>query len=246
MRTCCQLLIAIATLATFGGVPIQAQESLQVVIDATYPPMGYFKDGLRTGFDVELIEALGRVMGKRIQWIDIDFKGLIPALQADRADMAASALYITDDRKQVVDFTDPYYAGGLVVLARKDGPITAVQDMVGRKVSVQVGTKSVAYLKEHHPSVQRLEVEKNQEMFNLVQTGRADAVVTGWPAAQLFAQSTPGLTVLTDPITTEEYGIAVSKRQPELTEALNEALRKLKADGIYDQIVNKWFGAPAQ
>ena len=86
--------------------------------------------------------------------------------------------------------------------------------MDGRKVSVQVGTKSVNYLKEHFPSVQRVEVEKNQEMFSLVQIGRAEAAVTGKPAAKLFAQSTPDLTVLTEQVTTEEYGIAVPRTSP--------------------------------
>jgi len=247
MNTRRQLLTAVVALGlTWGATSAQAQETLRVVTDATFPPMEFVKDGKRTGFDIELIEALGKAMGKKIEWIDIDFKGLIPALQAGRAEMAVSAIYITDARKQVVDFTDPYYAGGLVVLTRKDGPIKTLKDLDGRKVSVQVGTKSVSYLKEHYPSVQRVEVEKNQEMFNLVQIGRADAAVTGKPAAKLFAQSTPDLTVLADQITTEEYGIAVSKRLPELKTELNEALKKIKADGTYEQIVNKWFEAPAQ
>ena len=172
-------------------------------------------------------------------------QGLIPALQAGRADIAVSAIYITPERSRVVDFTDPYYAGGLVVLT-KDGPIKTLKDMDGRKVSVQVGTKSVNYLKEHFPSVQRVEVEKNQEMFSLVQIGRAEAAVTGKPAAKLFAQSTPDLTVLTEQVTTEEYGIAVPKNKPELTRDLNAALAKLKADGSYQAIVNKWFEAPAK
>src|SRR3546814_8496036 len=92
---------------------------------------------------------------------------------------------------------------GLVVLTLKDGPIKSLKDLDGRKVSVQVGTKSVNYLKEHYPKVQRVEVEKNQEMFNLVQVGRADAAVTGKPAAKLFAQNSPELTVLGDQITTD-------------------------------------------
>ena len=247
MKTRRQLLTAALALGLAWGVaPAHAQESLRVVTDATFPPMEFVKDGQRTGFDIELIEALGKAMGKQIEWIDIDFKGLIPALQAGRADMAVSAIYITDTRRQVVDFTDPYYAGGLVVLTRQDGPIKSLKDLEGRKVSVQVGTKSVNYLKEHYPKVQRVEVEKNQEMFNLVQVGRAEAAVTGKPAAKLFAQSSPGLTVLDEQITTEQYGIAVSKRQPELTAELNAALKQLKADGTYDKIVGKWFEAAPQ
>lgn len=247
MKTRRQLLSAVLAFGlACGAGAVQAQESLRVVTDATFPPMEFVKDGKRTGFDIDLVEALGKAMGKKVEWIDIDFKGLIPAVQAGRADMAVSAIYITDARRQVVDFTDPYYVGGLAVLTRKDGPIKSLKDLDGRKVSVQVGTKSVSYLKEHYPEVQRVEVEKNQEMFNLVQIGRADAAVTGKPAAKLFAQSTTDMTVLPEQITSEEYGIAVSKRQPELTASLNEALKKIKADGTYEQIVDKWFEAPAQ
>jgi polar amino acid transport system substrate-binding protein len=72
----------------------------------------------RTGFDIELVEAIGKTLGKQVEWIDIDFKGLIPGLMSKRFDMAVSAIYITDERKKVVDFTDSYYAGGLVVMVR--------------------------------------------------------------------------------------------------------------------------------
>ncbi|MNO03416.1 putative ABC transporter arginine-binding protein 2 precursor [compost metagenome] len=68
--------------------------------------------------------------------------------------------------------------------------------------------------------------------------------MTGKPAAKLFAQNTTGLTVLNDQVTTEDYGIAVPKNKPELTRDLNAALQKLKADGSYQAIVNKWFDAP--
>ena len=218
-----------------------AQETIRAVTDATFPPMEFVKDGKRTGFDIELVEALAAAMGKKVEWIDIDFKGLIPALQAGRADIAVSAIYITPERSKVVDFTDPYYAGGLVVLTKKDGPVKTLKDLDGRKVSVQVGTKSVNYLKEHYPSVQRVEVEKNQEMFNLVDVGRSDAAVTGKPAAYQYVRTRPGLKVLPEQLTTEEYGMALRKDTPELTKAVNEAIAKLKADGSYAAIVKKWF-----
>ena len=247
MTTRRTLLTAALTLGlAWSAGSVHAQETIRAVTDATFPPMEFVKDGKRTGFDIELVEALAGAMGKKVEWIDIDFKGLIPALQAGRADIAVSAIYITPERSKVVDFTDPYYAGGLVVLTKTDGPIKTLKDLDGRKVSVQVGTKSVNYLKDHFPAVQRVEVEKNQEMFNLVQIGRADAAVTGKPAAKLFAQSTTGLTVLNDQVTTEDYGIAVPKSKPELTRELNAALQKLKSDGSYQAIVTKWFEAPAK
>lgn len=241
--------LLIAMLALTGGLgngALAQTAPLRVVTDATFPPMEFVKDGQRTGFDIDLVEALGKEMGRKIEWIDIDFKGLIPALQAGRADMANSAIYITDERAKVVDFTDPYYAGGLVVLTKKDGPIKSLKDLEGKKVAVQVGTKSVSFLKDNFPKVERVEVEKNQEMFNLAQIGRADAAVTGKPAAKLYAQAHPDMIVLPEQITVENYGMALPKNQPDTTKAVNEALKKIRANGVYDALVAKWFEAPGK
>ena len=227
----------------FAGAAHAQGEPLRVATDATFPPMEFVENGKRTGFDVELVEAIGQTLGRKIEWIDIDFKGLVPGLISKRFDMAVSAIYITDERKKVVDFTAPYYAGGLVVLTTRAGPIKSLKDLDGKKVTVQVGTKSVGWLKDNYPKVERIEVEKNQEMFTLVEIGRADAAVTGKPAAKVFAQAKPALHVLDEQLTTEDYGIAVRKDAPELRAAVNAALKKIKADGTYDKLVQKWFEA---
>ncbi|MEO7401632.1 MAG: glutamine ABC transporter substrate-binding protein [Polaromonas sp.] len=240
------LLASLAAL-TFGSASVHAQDNvLRVGTDATFPPMEFVENGKRTGFDIELVEALAKSMGKQVEWVDIDFKGLIPGLISRRFDMAVSAIYITDERKKVVDFAHSYYAGGLVVMTKEGNTaIKKLADLDGKKVSVQVGTKSVGYLQEHYPKVQRVEVEKNQEMFNLVDIGRADAAVTGKPAAFQYVRTRPGMRVLQEQLTTEEYGIALRKDTPELTKAVNGALAKIKADGSYAAIVKKWFSSSA-
>ena len=217
--------------------------SFAVATDATFPPFEYIENGKRIGFDVELIEAVAKVLGRKVEWTDIDFKGLIPGLLSKRFDVAASAIYITDERKKVVDFTDPYYPGGLVIMTKKgDQTIKGPDDLKGKKVSVQVGTKSVGFLKDNFPTVERVEVEKNQEMFQLVEVGRADAAVTGKPAAKVYARMRGTLQVLDKQLTVEEYGMAIRKDMPELTKAVNDAIAKLKADGAYTTtIVKKWF-----
>jgi polar amino acid transport system substrate-binding protein len=234
---------AALALATLGTSVSHAQDNvLRVGTDATFPPMEFVDNGKRTGFDIELMEAIAKNMGKQIEWVDIDFKGLIPGLMSKRFDMAVSAIYITDERKKVVDFSDPYYAGGLVVMVKdNNAAIKKLTDLDGKKVSVQVGTKSVSYLAEKFPKVQRVEVEKNQEMFNLVDIGRADAAVTGKPAAYQYVRTRGGLRVLEEQLTTEEYGMALRKDTPELTKAVNASIAKLKADGTYAAIVKKWF-----
>ncbi len=225
------------------SLSVAADAPLRVVTDATFPPMEFFQDGKPTGFDIELIHALGKEMNRPIELTNIDFKGLIPAIVSGRADAAISGIYITPERKNVVDFTDSYYAGGLVVLTKKDNNIKNIKDLDGKKVSVQVGTKSVNYLTEHFPEIKRVEVEKNEEMFNLVKIGRADAAVTGRPAAKLYAQHNPDFVVLDEQITTEEYGVAVSKSQSQVRDALNAALKNIRDNGTYQKIVDKWFEA---
>ena len=234
---------ALALGATAHGARAAEADALKVATDATFPPMEYTENGARAGFDVDLMNALAHAMGKEVQWTDIDFKGLIPGLVAHRFDVAISAIYITPERAQVVDFTEPYYAGGLVALVKADSPIKTLADLNGKKVSVQVGTKSVNFLQAHYPQVQRVEVEKNQEMFDLVGVGRADAAVTGKPAAYQFARTRAGFRVLDEQLTTEKYGIAVRKDEPQLRDALNRALEKIKADGTYAAIVKKWFSS---
>ena len=236
------LMASLAAITLFTASAHAQDKVLRVGTDATFPPMEFVQDGKRTGFDVELVEALGKAMGKQVEWVDIDFKGLIPGLISRRFDMAVSAIYITDERKKVVDFGNSYYAGGLVVMTKDaNTSIKKLADLDGKKVSVQVGTKSVSYLQEYHPKVQRVEVEKNQEMFNLVEIGRADAAVTGKPAAYQYLRTRPGMRVLEEQLTTEEYGMALRKDTPELTKALNDALARVKADGTYAAIVKKWF-----
>jgi polar amino acid transport system substrate-binding protein len=233
--------LLLATASLLLPLAALAQDALRVVTDATFPPMEFQKDGKRTGFDIELTEALAAAMGKKVEWIDIDFKGLIPALVSKRADLAMSAIYITEERRKVVDFSDPYFAGGLVVLTTKAGPIKSLKDLDGKKVTVQVGTKSVGFLKDNYPKVERVEVEKNQEMFQLVEIGRADAAITGKPAAKVYAKARGTLQVLDQPLTVEEYGFALRKSDPELVRQFNDALKKLKADGTYDRLVSKYL-----
>lgn len=169
-----QFLVSGLVAFALTGINVQAQDNvLRVGTDATFPPMEFVENDKRTGFDIELVEAMAKAMGKRVEWIDIDFKGLIPGLVAKRFDVAVSAIYITDDRKKVVDFTDAYFAGGLVAMTKEsNSAIKTLADLDGKKVTVQVGTKSVSYLQQNHPKVQLVEVEKNQEMFNLVEIGR--------------------------------------------------------------------------
>jgi len=216
---------------------------LQVGVDATFAPFEYVENGQKTGFDIELVTELAKVMGaKKVEWVDLDFKGLIPGLQAKRFDVIASAMYITEERRKVIEFSDAYYPGGLVIMVKADNKsINGPDDLKGKSVAVQTGTKSVTFLKEKYPEAKLVEVEKNAEMFAQVETSRTDAVVTGKPAAKVYAQKRPGVKVLEKQLTVEEYGLGVRKENPDLVKAINAGLKKLKENGTYQKLIDKWF-----
>lgn len=219
-----------------------ADKPLRIAVDPTFPPMEYIDQDQHTGFDIELAQALAKELKRTVQFVDIDYKGLVPAVLANRADIALSAIYITDERKKVVDFFDPYYAGGLVIMVQKNNQtINGPKDLTDKKIAVQVGTKSVQFVKGHFPKAQVFEVEKNQEMFNMLETGRANAVVTGKPAAKLYARVRQTTRVLDEQLTVEQYGVVVGKNHPELAQSINQALKTLKDNGVYDALVKKWF-----
>lgn len=224
---------------------IKDTKTLLVGTDATFQPFEYKNaQNEYEGFDIELVKAVAAELGaEKVEFVDTDFKGLIPGLQGKKFDMIVSAMYITDERKQTIDFSQPYYPGGLTIMVKNDNDtIKAAEDLKGKKVAVQIGTKSAKFLKEKYPEAKLVEVEKNVEMFLELESNRVDAVVTGMPAAKVYAKQSQKVKVLDVELTQEYYGYGVRKENKEFVVALDKALKTLKENGKQDEIVKKWFG----
>lgn len=217
--------------------------TLKVGSDCTFAPFEYEQDGKYTGFDIDLMDAMADEMGyDGVEIVNTDFKGLIPGLTAEKFDVIASAMYVTDERKETIDFSDTYFPGGLCIMVQNDNTdITGPDSLEGKTVAVQIGTKSVSYLEENYPDVNRVEVEQNSEMFLQLETGKVDAVVTGRPAAMVYAKESGKVKVLDQGLTEELYAWGVRKGDTELLESLNSALKTLKENGTYDKIKEKYF-----
>lgn len=224
---------------------IRETKVLKVGTDATFPPFEFKNEqGEYDGFDIDLIHAVAEELGvEKVEFVDTEFKGLIPGLQAKHFDVIASAMYITEERRETIEFSDPYFPGGLSIMVKKDNDeIQSIEDLKGKKVSVQIGTKSLTFLNENYPEIETLEFEKNVEMFMALETGRADAVVTGRPAALVYAKESGNVKVLDQELTEELYGYGIRKEDEDLREEINKALKTLRDNGKYQEIVNKWFG----
>ncbi len=218
---------------------------LRVGTDATFPPFEQTSPaGEKSGFDIDLVAAIARHAGiAKTEFQQVPFGQLVPGLLADHIDLAASAIYITPARAKVVDFSEPYFTGGLSVMVKPgDNSVTKPQDLNGKTVAVQVGTKSVNYLQQNFPGVSLHVAQTNDQMFQSLQSRQADVVVTGLPAAKFYIKTHGGAKLAPFTLTQEEYGLAVRKSDPALLAAVNAALDAFKADGTLKTLETKWFG----
>lgn len=221
------------------------QAVLRVGTNPTFAPFEFQAKGSTelTGFDVDLAQALGKKMGKKVELVNLGFDGLIPALSAGNIDLAISGMTITDDRKKAVDFSDPYYTAGLIVLVRNDNDtVKSIKDLEGKSIAVQIGTtganKAVAV---KGANVKQFN-NANEPFIELDNKG-VDAVINDQPVVAYYLVNGGKGKMVGDIMEAELYGIAAKKGNQALVKQVNEALAQLKQSGEYDKIYKKWFGA---
>ena len=219
---------------------------VKVATDATYPPFDFVDEtGQIVGFDVDVMNAIAKSQGFEVEWANARWDGIFVALANGEYDSVIGAATITDERKQTVDFSDPYYNAGQIVAIKIGSDIKGPEDLDGKKIGVQLGTTGDIWASENTKGdVQRF--EEITMAFQALSKGDVDAIVNDAPTSADIIRADPdlGATLVGEPFTEELYGIAVRKNRSELLAAINKGLADIKASGEYDQITQKWFGVP--
>ena len=225
------------------------KDEVVVGTEAAFAPFEYYdeKDRKLTGFDVDLIRAVAKEIGyKNCTIKHMDFDALIPAVNSEKADMAISAMTITENRKRVVLFSQPYYKAGLSFIVRKDlNDVKKFEDLQGKTIAVQEDTTGFVYAEKLKDKGAVIKAYDNYDRaFVELKNGKADAVVCDLPVLKYFLKNggSAYAKLVGEPLTAEEYGVAVAKKKPEMEKAVNQALDTLKKNGTYDKIYEKWFG----
>lgn len=219
---------------------------LRVGMDASYPPFGSQDQETKDyeGFDVDIIRAIGAEEGFDVEISNRSFDGLIPALQAKEIDVAINDITITDDRKQSVDFSKPYYIAGLGVVVRSDNDtIYTAEDLQGKTLGVSIGSTGEEAARKI-PGANVRVFNAINEAFLEVQNGGVDAVVNDIPTNEYYVSHAGNKNVRTAEValTKEDLGIAVLKGNTELLTKIDDGLAKIKANGKFSEIYEKWFG----
>lgn len=236
------------------SAPLAAQQfdTISFGVDGGYPPFDVLApSGEITGFDIDIANALCTQLKAKCVFVKQPFESMIAALNAHKFDAIIASLNITDERKKEVDFTDRYYRSAAQLVARKGSPLLPdVASLKGKTVGVQTGSTHEAFAKANwaNHGVKIVGYANQDNVYLDLLSGRIDAALqdniqaaTGFidtPRGQKFAFAGP---VIQDGGISSDVGIAVNKDNPALRDALNGAIKAIRADGTYDAIQKKYF-----
>ena len=231
------------------GMTLIEDGKLTVVAELGFAPFEYMdeKTGEPVGFDVDVINAVAEKMGLTASYLpNQKFDTLVPIIkQGGKADVSIAAITITDERMESVDFSEPYLdSNQAIVVAKGSSETEETLNDASKQVVCQGGTTGDEWIGENLPDAVRVPVDDVTAALTGVQTGLYQAMVVDLPVASyMLYQSLSDLEIVKEIPTGEQYGIAVSKDNPELTQAVNKALEDMKSDGTMKEIETKWFGS---
>ena len=222
------------------------KDTLVVAMELAYPPFETKDaDGNPSGVSVDFAKAFGEYIGKDVVIENIAWDGLIPALQTGKADMVMSSMTITDERKEKVDFSEPYANALLALLTNKDSGITSIEDMnaEGRKIAVKTGSTGYFYAQKNLPNAEIIALADESACVTEVAQGKADGFI--YDQLTIYRNWQANLDT-TDAVfipfqEADQWGIAVQKGNTELLDELNEFIEKYTAEGGFDELTDKYL-----
>lgn len=234
------LMAAPALAAEKGGLAaVKAAGVIKVGNSPDYPPFETIDDnGKRVGFDIDLMNAIAKIIGVKVKWVTLDFGAIVTAVQSGQVDIGMSGFSITEERKQQVSFTDPYFISGQVVISTPDSKVKTQTDLNGASIAVGLGTTGQKAA-EKIEGAKLVFPDDYNVCFVMLKNQGVDAVVADIAVAEQYIKQ-GGFVQIGKPLTYEETAIIVEKVDNDIVKALNEALKKIKASGEYDKLVAKW------
>lgn len=212
--------------------------------NAAFPPYEMTTDsGEFEGIDIETAQAIADKLGLELQIDDMDFDAALLAVQQGKADMVMAGVTVTDERQNVMDFTDSYATGIQSIIVKEDSDIASVDDLAGKKIGTQRGTTGYLYCSDDFGDENVVAYDNGLTAVQMLNNGQVDCVVIDNAPAKEFIAANPGLKLLGTAYVEESYAIGVGKGNTELKDAINTALEELKADGTLQAIVGKYITA---
>ena len=234
-----------------AAAPAPAPAKVYVVgTDAAYAPFeSQNEKGEIVGFDIEVVQAVAKKAGIEVKFVNTPWEGIFNALGQGDRDMIVSAVTITAERKGTMDFSDPYFDAQQLIAVKETSKVTKFADLKKLKVGVQTGTTGdeavTKLLGKTSAAIKRF--ESTPLALKELEAGGVDAVVADNGVVVNYVANNPGgkfKSIADKEFVPEQSGIALKKGNTELQAKLNKGLAEIRADGSYDTIFTKYFGAP--
>lgn len=223
------------------SVTAMAKEKIFVGTNAEFPPFEYLDNGDVTGFDIELINEIGKVLDADIKIVDMSFDGLLPALQMKKVDLVIAGMTANEERMKTVNFTQPYYTASQVIIVKEgNDSIKSFDDLKGKKVGVMLGFTGDMVVSEM-PEVKVERFNAAYAGIMALQADKVEAVVLDSEPAKNYVAQNKGLVLADADAEQEEYAIALRKADKDLLERVEKALAEVKNNGTYDALIKKYF-----
>ena len=241
------MLFTLAACGTKNGAnDAKNDKPLVVAMELAYPPFET-KDaeGNPSGISVDFAKAFGEYIGREVTIENIAWDGLIPALQTGKADMVISSMTITEERKETVDFSEPYANALLALLTNKASGITSIEDMNarGRKIAVKNGSTGYFYAQKNLPNAEIIALPDESACVTEVSQGKADGFIydqlTVYRNWQANLETTDAVFIPFQEA--DKWGIAVKKGNTELLRQLNDFIDKFTSEGGFDELSDKYL-----
>lgn len=234
-------LLLIGSMVLSVSATALAKDKIYVGTNAEFPPFEYLENGEITGFDMDLVHEIGKLVDADIKIVDMGFDGLLPALQMKKVDLVIAGMTANEERMKTVSFTQPYYTASQVIIV-KDGndSIKSFADLKGKKVGVMLGFTGDMVVSE----IDGVKIERFNAAYAgimALQAGKVEAIVLDSEPAKNYIAQNKGLVLADADAEQEEYAIAVRKNDKALLEKVEKALSEIKANGTYDKLIQKYF-----
>ncbi|MGI6019871.1 MAG: basic amino acid ABC transporter substrate-binding protein [Lachnospiraceae bacterium] len=215
--------------------------------NAEFPPFEFIgSDGIigeYDGIDIAIAQKIGEEVGMEVSMENMEFDSLLVALQNKQVDAVIAAMTVTDERKESVNFSTPYYQATQVMIVPEDSDITCAADMEGKNIAVVQGFTGDTCVQDL--GFDRTAFKKGTECIMELVNGKCDVVVIDSATAEKYVSDNEGLKIVEDPsvFEGEEYAIAVNKENTELLETINKAIEKMLEDGTISSIAAEYTEA---
>ena len=214
---------------------------IYVGIDAAFPPFGYLDNGNIAGFDYDIMSEIAKLTDMKVEFNQMQFAGLLPALQTKKIDVIIAGMTVTEERKEFVNFSETYYVSSQVILVHRDNnDITNFDNLEGKNVGTVIGTTGDVVMTENE-KVNTKKFDTGAQAVLSLKEKKIDAIVFDKEPCKNFAKYNEEIKLIDSDSVQEDYAIAVRKEDTSLLENINRGISIIMTNGTYENLIEKNF-----